>query len=42
MSASFQVNPPNAPAKGDLETAEIYGARVATITSQFLRARKDA
>ena len=34
MSASFQVNPPNAPVKGDLETAEIYGARVATITSQ--------
>jgi len=42
MSASFQVNPPNAPVKGDLETAEIYGARVATITSQFLRGRKDA
>ena len=31
-----------APMKGDLETAEIYGARVATITGQFLRGRKDA
>ncbi|MFZ0710406.1 MAG: NAD(P)H-dependent oxidoreductase [Terrimicrobiaceae bacterium] len=42
MSASFQITPPAAPMKGDLETAEIYGARVATITSQFLRGRKTA
>jgi NAD(P)H dehydrogenase (quinone) len=39
MSASFQVNPPAAPAKGDLETAEAYGRRVATITVQFLRGK---
>jgi NAD(P)H dehydrogenase (quinone) len=39
MSASFQVNPPDAPCKGDLETAEIYGRRVAEITLQFLRGR---
>ena len=39
MSASFQVNPPAAPGKGDMETAELYGLRVATITAQFLRGR---
>jgi NAD(P)H dehydrogenase (quinone) len=39
MSASFQVNPPDAPCKGDLETAELYGLRVATITAQFLKGR---
>ena len=39
MSASFQVNPPGAPGIGDLETAEIYGLRVATITAQFLKGR---
>ncbi len=27
ISASFQVNPPDAPGKGDLETTEIYGRR---------------
>ena len=32
MSSSFQVNPPDAPGKGDLETAELYGKRVAEIT----------
>jgi NAD(P)H dehydrogenase (quinone) len=37
MSASFQVNPPGAPCKGDIETAEIYGLRVATITAKFLK-----
>jgi NAD(P)H dehydrogenase (quinone) len=37
MAASFQVNPPRTPARGDLETAEAYGRRVAEITQQFLR-----
>ena len=36
MSASFQINPPDAPGKGDLETAEMYGRRVAEITLQFI------
>ena len=40
MAASFQVNPPDAPGKGDLETAEMYGRRVAEITLQFVRGRK--
>src|SRR5437867_3023774 len=40
MSASFQVNPPGAPPKGDLETAELYGRRVAEITVQFIRGRQ--
>jgi len=39
MSASFQVNPPGAPVKGDLETAELYGHRIAEITLQFVRGR---
>jgi NAD(P)H dehydrogenase (quinone) len=39
MSASFQVNPPDAPGKGDIETAELYGRRVAEITLQFVRGR---
>jgi NAD(P)H dehydrogenase (quinone) len=39
MSASFQVNPPGAPPKGDLETAEAYGRRVAEITLQLVRGR---
>jgi NAD(P)H dehydrogenase (quinone) len=38
-SASFQVNPPGAPGVGDLETGELYGLRVATITAQFLKGR---
>ncbi len=38
-AASFQVRPPDAPGKGDLETAELYGRRVAEITLQFLRGR---
>jgi len=40
MSASFQVDPPTAPAKGDIETAEAYGERIASITLQFARGRK--
>ena len=39
MAASFQVNPPGAPGKGDIETAEAYGRRVAEITLQFVRGR---
>jgi len=39
MAASFQVNPPAAPGKGDLETAELYGRRVAEVTLRFVRGR---
>ena len=39
MAASFEVDPPGAPCKGDLETAELYGRRVAEITLQFVRGR---
>ena len=35
MASSFQVNPPEAPSKGDIETAEAYGRRVAEITQRF-------
>jgi NAD(P)H dehydrogenase (quinone) len=38
-AASFQVRPPGAPGKGDLETAELYGRRVAEITLQFVRGK---
>jgi hypothetical protein len=37
MAVSFQVNPPEAPPKGDLETAEAYGRRIAEITIQFVK-----
>lgn len=40
MSASFQVDPPGAPPKGDIETAELYGKRVAEITLQFVKGRE--
>ena len=40
MAASFQVKPGDAPPRGDLETAEAYGRRVATITVQIIRGRK--
>ncbi|MDX1920793.1 MAG: flavodoxin family protein, partial [Candidatus Caenarcaniphilales bacterium] len=40
MAASFQVKPPDAPPKGDIETAELYGKRVAELTLQFVRGRK--
>jgi NAD(P)H dehydrogenase (quinone) len=39
MAASFQVDPPHAPPKGDIETAELYGKRVAEITFQFVRGK---
>ena len=37
MASSFQVNPPDGPSKGDLETAELYGRRVAEVTMRFVR-----
>jgi len=39
MSASFQLKPSEAPGKGDLETAEAYGKRVAEITLDFNKGR---
>jgi hypothetical protein len=33
------VNPPGAPPKGDIETAELYGRRVAEITGRFLKGK---
>src|SRR6202451_2957661 len=42
MAASVQVQAPGAPAKGDLETAEIYGRRIADITLQFVRGKTKA
>jgi NAD(P)H dehydrogenase (quinone) len=39
MSASFQLAPPAAPVKGDIETAQAYGRRVATIAVQFRRGK---
>jgi len=39
MACSFNVKTPDAPGTGDLETAEMYGARVATIAVQ-LRGKK--
>jgi NAD(P)H dehydrogenase (quinone) len=39
MSSSFHVNPPDAPSKGDVETAELYGRRIAEITHQFVRGK---
>lgn len=38
-AASFQVIPTDAPAQGDLETAELYGRRIAEITRQFVKGR---
>lgn len=35
MSASMQVPPDQAPGKGDLETARLYGARVAEVTKKL-------
>lgn len=39
MAASFMVDTPAAPPRGDIETAEAYGRRVAEITLQFVRGR---
>jgi NAD(P)H dehydrogenase (quinone) len=38
MASSFQVHPPGAP-PGEIETAELYGKRVAQITATFLKGR---
>ncbi|MDH4316776.1 MAG: flavodoxin family protein [Desulfobulbaceae bacterium] len=39
MAASFQVDSKQAPPVGDLETAELYGARVAGITLRYARGK---
>lgn len=39
MAACFQVEAPAAPGPGDLETAELYGRRVARLTAQFVRGK---
>jgi NAD(P)H dehydrogenase (quinone) len=39
MSSSFGVAAPAAPPKGDIETAEAYGRRIATVTAQFVKGR---
>ena len=39
MASSFQVNPGDAPSKGDLETAELYGKRIASVTLQIVAGR---
>ena len=36
MACSFNVKPPEAPGKGDIETAEMYGVRIAEITKRFV------
>lgn len=41
MAASFHVDPPDAPPKGDIETAKLYGKRVAEITLQFVRGQTE-
>ena len=41
MAASFQLAPTDSPSQGDLETAALYGQRVAEITLQFARGRCD-
>ena len=35
MASSFNVKPPEAPGKGDIETAEMYGKRIAEITKKY-------
>jgi NAD(P)H dehydrogenase (quinone) len=39
MSASFQIQAPNAPLPGDIQTAELYGKRVAEITARWVKAK---
>jgi NAD(P)H dehydrogenase (quinone) len=39
MSASFQVPPPQAPVPGDIQTAELYGKRIAEIAARWVRAK---
>ena len=35
MATSFEVNAPDAPSSGDLETARLYGKRIAEVTLRF-------
>jgi len=42
MASSFEVKPGDAPGQGDIETAELYGARVATIAKQFVKGRQSS
>jgi NAD(P)H dehydrogenase (quinone) len=39
MSASFQVNPPDAPFAGDIQTAQAYGKRIAEIAQRWIKAK---
>jgi NAD(P)H dehydrogenase (quinone) len=39
MSASFPIPPPEAPLPGDLQTAELYGKRIAEIAERWVRAK---
>jgi NAD(P)H dehydrogenase (quinone) len=39
MSASFQIAAPDAPFSGDIQTAELYGKRVAEITVRWVKAK---
>lgn len=39
MATSFTVAAGDAPPSGDIQTAEAYGLRIATISAQFLRGR---
>ena len=40
MATSMEMAPGDGPSKGDLETARLYGERVATITQQLIRGRQ--
>ena len=40
MATSGQVDAPKAPPSGDIETARLYGERVATVTKQLVRGRQ--
>jgi len=39
MASSFQVTASEAPGQGDLETAELYGRRIAEVTLRFARGK---
>ena len=39
MSSSFQVNPGDAPSSGDLQTAELYGKRIAEVALKLRPAK---
>lgn len=40
MATSMEMDPADGPSKGDLETARLYGERVAKITQQLIRGRQ--